>query len=124
MMRLAIALCLAASETVAQDASDASGGVLRGLDKVSGITQDIEIRAGGRATFGRMEIEMSACRYPTNDPSSNAFAHLTIRDGLTGSIAFDGWMIASSPALNALDHPRFDIWVLRCNSPVADGASD
>ena len=29
---------------------------------------------------------------------------------------FDGWMIASSPALSALDHPRYDVWVLRCSS--------
>jgi len=30
---------------------------------------------------------------------------------------FKGWMIASSPALNALDHPRYDVWVLRCITP-------
>jgi hypothetical protein len=23
-------------------------------------------------------------------------------------------MIASSPAISALDHPRYDVWVLRC----------
>ena len=27
---------------------------------------------------------------------------------------FDGWMIASSPALNPLDHSRYDVWALRC----------
>ncbi|MGB0800115.1 MAG: DUF2155 domain-containing protein, partial [Planktomarina sp.] len=27
-----------------------------------------------------------------------------------------GWMVASSPALNALEHPRYDIWVLRCKT--------
>jgi len=25
-------------------------------------------------------------------------------------------MIASSPALNALDHPRYDVWVMRCTT--------
>jgi len=27
---------------------------------------------------------------------------------------FSGWMFSSSPAVSALDHPVFDIWVLRC----------
>ena len=27
---------------------------------------------------------------------------------------FSGWMFSSSPALAALDHPVFDIWVIRC----------
>ena len=30
------------------------------------------------------------------------------------ALTFAGWMIADSPALNALDHPRYDVWVLRC----------
>jgi hypothetical protein len=25
-------------------------------------------------------------------------------------------MVASSPALSALDHPRYDVWVMRCSS--------
>jgi len=29
---------------------------------------------------------------------------------------FDGWMIASAPALNALDHARYDVWVMRCKT--------
>ena len=29
---------------------------------------------------------------------------------------FKGWMFASSPALSALDHPRYDVWVLSCSS--------
>ncbi|MGB0439332.1 MAG: DUF2155 domain-containing protein [Paracoccaceae bacterium] len=29
---------------------------------------------------------------------------------------FEGWIIASSPALNAMDHARYDVWVLRCNT--------
>ena len=27
---------------------------------------------------------------------------------------FRGWMFASSPALNALEHPVYDIWVIDC----------
>ena len=39
---------------------------------------------------------------------------MVIEDPLYTEVAFSGWMVASSPALNALDHSRYDIWVLRC----------
>ena len=46
-----------------------------------------------------------------------AEAHLTIVDASAPQPVFDGWMIASSPALSALDHPRYDVWVMRCDVP-------
>ncbi|SPH18438.1 hypothetical protein DEA8626_01976 [Defluviimonas aquaemixtae] len=100
----------------AQEVASAPGAVLRGLDKVAGATTDIEIVTGASARFGRLVVTLSDCRYPIDDPSSNAFAFLSIADAATGSMAFEGWMIASSPALSALDDPRYDIWVLRCTS--------
>ena len=29
---------------------------------------------------------------------------------------FSGWMFASSPALNALEHPVYDVWVIDCQT--------
>lgn len=123
-MRLALILSLMASAAAAQDLAEAKGAVLRGLDKVSGITQDLEVETGNSVSFGRLEIDLSDCRYPAKDPSSNAYAHLVIRDTLAKDPAFDGWMIASSPALNALDHPRYDVWLLRCKTTDPGGASN
>jgi hypothetical protein len=34
---------------------------------------------------------------------------------------FAGWMFASSPALNALEHPVYDVWVIDCRTVVVDG---
>ncbi len=33
---------------------------------------------------------------------------------------FRGWMFASSPALNALEHPVYDVWVISCATRLAD----
>ena len=79
-MKLLVLMYLITSAAGAQEISDAKHATLRGLDKISGITQDMDINAGGEGGFGRLSIEMSDCRYPANDPSSDAFAHLTIRD--------------------------------------------
>ena len=35
------------------------------------------------------------------------------------SQVFSGWMFASSPALNPLEHPVYDVWVLSCHDGEA-----
>lgn len=118
-MRLA-ALALAAlfpMVAVAQEnAAVGTGAVLRGVEKVSGEIVDITIMPGQQTVFGPLTIELAQCRYPQGNPAGDAFAFLTIRDEGNDKPIFSGWMIASSPALNALDHPRYDVWVLRCKT--------
>lgn len=110
----ALALALASGPAASQQMASADGVYLRGLDKVSGMTTDLALAVGDTLSFGRMAITLSACRFPADNPAADAFAFLDIRDELRGERLFYGWMVASSPALNALDHPRYDIWVMGC----------
>ena len=123
MTRLAILLCVLALPAFAQTATiaQAPGGVVRWLDKVSGELADIDLAAGQSVVKGRLTIQLDECRYPSADPASNAYAHLTVIDSLSDTPVFSGWMIASSPALSAMDHPRYDVWILRCDTVAADG---
>ncbi|OYU16682.1 MAG: hypothetical protein CFE34_19740 [Rhodobacteraceae bacterium PARR1] len=116
-MRAALVLALLASPAAAQSFTDSDAGVLRWLDKLTGETADIELMRGQAAVSGRLTIRLDACRYPTDNPTSDAEAHLTITETDIAAPVFDGWMIASSPGLSALDHPRYDVWVLRCATP-------
>ena len=92
----------------------ADGAILRGLDKVSGEVIDFGLKSGDTYLLWKMDIKLSECRYPVNNPVGDAFAHLTISQDKSESDLFRGWMIASSPALNPLEHARYDVWVLRC----------
>ena len=94
----------------------AQTAVLRGLDRINGTVQNIELTVGETVTYERLEITLMACRYPKGDINSDAFAQLNIRDIREETPRFVGWMFASSPALSALDHPRYDVWVLSCKS--------
>lgn len=96
--------------------ASAPGALLRGLDKSSGATTDIPLMIGDTKSFGRLSISLTDCRYPVADPGSNAYAQLIVFDPGQDRPAFDGWMVATSPALSALDDARYDIWVLRCIS--------
>lgn len=93
--------------------------VLQGLDKVTARISTVSAPVGGTATFGTLSIEVSTCqeRPPTLPPESAAF--LRIDDHPPDAPArrlFSGWMFASSPALNALEHPVYDVWMLSCRS--------
>ena len=117
MIRLAALLALCATPVLAQEpASTGSGAVLRALDKLDAKVWDVTLRNGQRQSVGRIEIELTECRYPEGDPSGDAFAFLTVREIGVGAPVFRGWMIAASPALNPMDHPRYDVWVLNCST--------
>ena len=92
----------------------ADGALLRGLDNVSGEVIDFGIKSGDTYLLWKLDIKLSECRYPISNPVGDAFAHLTISQDKSESDLFRGWMVASSPALNPLEHARYDVWVLRC----------
>ncbi len=95
----------------------APGAMLRGLDKLNGEVVDIPLQNGFSVRFGGLRIDLADCRYPEDNPTGEAYAFLTVyeNDDLIDPF-FQGWMIASSPALSAMDHARFDVWVLHCNT--------
>lgn len=102
--------------TEGNEAVSARSARLRGLDKVTGRVRDIDIDVGDAIRFGRLEVRLGECRHPVDDPASDAYAQMIITDLVQNRKVFSGWMIASSPALSALDDARYDIWVISCNS--------
>lgn len=118
-MRSAYALVLAliAPMAVAAEFDEAPGAQLRVLDKLTAKVEDITIARGQSQAFGRMTVQLDACRYPSGNQVAEALAHLTILNHGMEKPSFAGWMVASSPALSALDDPRYDVWVIRCDVP-------
>ncbi len=119
------ALLMAAAQAVAaqsgqvansQDTVQMQRATLRGLDTLNGETRDLDVAVGETVVFGQLEIRLDACRVPREAPESDAFAFVWIRDRRAPEPRFSGWMFASSPALSALDHPRYDVWVLSCSN--------
>ncbi|THD83174.1 DUF2155 domain-containing protein [Aliigemmobacter aestuarii] len=107
-------LAVAGGTAGAQTVVNAPGAKLRWLDKMTGETADIDLLPGQAAISGRLTILLDECRYPEDNPAAEAFAHLTVTAEGVAEPVFSGWMIASSPALSALEHPRYDVWVLSC----------
>ncbi len=115
----AIALCLGLlpAAAMAQQVTTAPGGAVRVLDKIAGTTTDLTLTDGQSQTVGQLTVQLRECRYPTDNPAGNAYGDLIITYKGDTAPVFQGWMIASAPALNAMDHPRYDVWMLRCTTP-------
>lgn len=97
--------------------------VLQGLDKVTARVSTIEAPLGTTVTFGTLEIIARHCdkRPPEETPESAAFLDIwEVRPDEPAKSLFRGWMFASSPALNALEHPVYDIWVLDCKGLIVE----
>jgi hypothetical protein len=96
--------------------------VFGNLDKVTGRVNTMTGQIGAPVKFGTLEIVTRACfTHPPEEPPENAaFVEIfdTPEQGEKKKV-FGGWMFGSSPALSALDHPVYDVWVLRCESSKA-----
>jgi len=105
------------------------GGVrMRQLDKMTGRTQTFEIAAGTEEMADRLRVRLEACRSPDDNAQHGTMAFVQIWDTKRAgdTPVFSGWMFAESPALSALDHPRYDVWVISCttSSGEAPAASE
>lgn len=108
--------------------------MLRGLDKITGEATDFEANVDDPVIFGGLRVTVRACWMapPTEPPESKTYLEIedfgfSVEDpeSLPEEIdkerrVFFGWMFASSPGLNALEHPIYDVWVTRCTVAAPD----
>lgn len=111
---LAVLVALLPVASAAEEAANAPAGEVRVLDKITGTVTDLTLQAGETAILGQISVTLGECRYPVANPTGDAWMQIVVRPSQGGDPVFSGWMIASAPALVAMDHPRYDVWALRC----------
>ncbi len=130
----ALVLALLSGPLAAQQADERPGyaadiehqvAILQGLDKITARISPIYATLGLPTYFGTLEIVIRACREtpPTEPPESAVF--LEVRELPPAAdrerepeLLFSGWMFASSPAVSALEHAVYDVWVVDCEEPT------
>lgn len=118
-----LAFAAAAVTAAAQAPEQERFVVLRGVDKIVGRARTIEVSTKEPARFGLLTITAQTCEKapPTERPEVSAFLQIRERTGEPGDTqVFSGWMFASSPSLNALEHPVYDLWVTDCKTTSGD----
>ena len=101
--------------------------VLQALDKVTARVSTFDAPVNDIVRFGALAIRVRHCdRTPPEErPESTAFLEIDeLKTGEEPAVLFTGWMFASSPAVNAIEHPVYDVWLLECanrSPPVPAG---
>src|SRR5580693_10028695 len=97
--------------------------LLRGLDKITGRPTDIVAPINKPVHFATLTITARYC-YSTpasETPETAAFVQIDDhRPDQPEKRIFSGWMYASSPGLNGMEHPLYDVWVINCNNGVSN----
>ena len=92
--------------------------VMQAMDKITGQVSLIEVPINSEVKFGTFSILAHECktRPPEETPENFAFIDV-VDDTANGPVnIFKGWMISSSPALNPVAHPVYDVWLLKCTN--------
>lgn len=132
MHKALTALALAAPllcGTAAAENLKGNAVVLRTLDKVTATTKDYTVRIGDELKYGSLTVAVKHCEKKPPEEVPETYAFLQIDDlkldgkGEKGEQerVFSGWMMASNPAISALDHGVYDIWVIDCKVPAVQG---
>lgn len=102
---------------------DKNTAQMQAMDKITGRVSVIYVPVGGAVNFGSLSIAVHACKTRPEEETPDNFVFADIADKtLQGDDVniFRGWMISSSPATNAVEHPIYDVWLLKCLDKKVD----
>ena len=106
----------AASATFAAEV-DTNMAELQAMDKITGRVSIIDVPVGGAVSFGTFSVLVRSCKTTTQEEIPENFAFVDVTDKSFNNEEyniFKGWMLSSSPAVNAVEHPIYDVWLIKC----------
>ena len=90
------------------------------LDKITAKTLAIKLGIGEKKYFGSLEIKGLKCQLSENNEFSDTVAYLQVKDldskNNNQVFLFNGWTFVSSPTLEPIDHPIYDLWITSCEN--------
>jgi len=93
---------------------------IKALDKVTAKTSAIRLAIGEKKFFGPLEIKALKCQLVENNDFTDTIAYLQVKDLSSKDnnqvFLFNGWTFASSPTLQSIDHPIYDLWITSCEN--------
>ena len=93
---------------------------IKALDKITAKTSTIRLAIGEKKFFGSLEIKGLKCQLSEHNEFRDTVAYLQVKDLAAKDnnqvFLFNGWTFASSPTLQSIDHPIYDLWITSCEN--------
>lgn len=104
---------------------DANTAQMQAMDKITGKVSVIEVPVNGDVKFGSFSIVVRACKTRPPEETPENFAFVDVVDNYASENPvniFRGWMMSSTPGLNSVKHPIYDVWLLKCIDTNVDSS--
>ena len=93
---------------------------LTALNKITAKTSSLRLAIGENSFFGPLEIKALKCQLSQTESAPDTIAYIQVKD-LSNKrndqvFIFNGWTFASSPTLQSIDHPVYDLWITSCEN--------
>jgi len=115
---LALVAALAATPAPAATISNPVAA-FSGLDKITARISTFDVYMNETVQFGALQITPRVCytRPASEIQRTSVFVEVD-QVSLDGTVKriFTGWMFADAPALSAIDHPVYDVWLTDCKT--------
>ena len=93
---------------------------LKALDKITAKTSSIRMAVGDKKFFGPLEIKALKCQISEGTDTTDTVAYIQVKDLSAKDnnqvFLFNGWSFVSSPTLQSIDHPVYDLWITSCEN--------
>lgn len=117
-LKYTVALCILTASTSALAAEISTNtALMQAMDKVTGRVNKITVPVNSEVTFGDFSLVLRACKKRPAEETPENFAFLDVSDKSFGTDEYNifrGWMLSSTPGINAIEHPIYDVWLLEC----------
>ena len=93
---------------------------LKALNKITAKTSSFRLAVGDKKFFGQLEIKALKCQLSESMDTIDTVAYIQVKDLSAKDnnqvFLFNGWTFASSPTLQSIDHPIYDLWITGCEN--------
>ena len=100
-----------------------NSAVMQTMDKITGRVNKITIPVNSKISFGDFSLVLRACKKRPAEETPENFAFIDVTDKSFGTDEYNifrGWIVSSTPGINAIEHPIYDVWLLECTDTEVD----
>lgn len=92
---------------------DRPNAVVRVMNKDAGKVQEFVVPVGQELQFEKIFINVRTCKQTDPFDAEDFWVFLEIAEPEKGQV-FSGWMSRNEPGQNPVQHPDYDVWLVRC----------
>ncbi len=120
---LTLTLLLGVFQNAIASEIETNAAKMQAMDKITGRVNEIIVPVKSKITYGDFSLVLRSCKKRPAEETPENFAFVDVADKSFGEDEYNifrGWLISSTPGINAIEHPIYDVWLLECMDTKID----